>query len=355
LASGALAASAQPLFYELRQPPEGREKLPTLPPVLVQQDGRPVADPAAWKDARAHLRRRWGGIIGPFPEPVPLDTQVVSTEALADHTRIFVRYRTDPVSRAEAYVLIPNADERSPAGKRPGAVVLHQTSKTHMRDPVGLDGREPMHMALHLVRRGYVCVAPRNFLWDPGGKTYQQATEAVLATRPWKTGMAKMTWDAIRATDVLLERPEVDPAKLCSIGHSLGGKEVLYHAAFDERIKAAVSCEGGVGVTFSNWDADWYLGKQVKTPQWQAAGTDHHELIALIAPRALLVIGGDGKDGADGAKSWPYIEANLPLWKMLGSEERLGLMRHGRGHDFLPPGEQRELVYRWLDHWVAAK
>ncbi len=177
----------------------------------------------------------------------------------------------------------------------------------------------------------------------------------VLATKPWKTGMAKMTWDAIRATDVLLERPEVDPARLCSIGHSLGGKEVLYHAAFDERVKAAVSCEGGVGVTFSTWDADWYLGKQVKKPEWQAAGRDHHELMALIAPRALLVLGGDGKDGADGAKSWPYVEATLPLWKLLGAEQRLGLMRHGRGHDFLPPGEQRERVYRWLDHWVAAE
>jgi hypothetical protein len=40
---------------------------------------------------------------------------------------------------------------------------------------------------------------------------------------------------------------------------------------------------------------------------------------------------------------------------MLGAEQRLGLMRHGRGHDYLPPGEQREAVYQWLDHWVAAK
>ena len=39
--------------------------------------------------------------------------------------------------------------------------------------------------------------------------------------------MAKMTWDAIRATDLLLTGPEVDPARIGSIGHSLGGKEVL--------------------------------------------------------------------------------------------------------------------------------
>ena len=56
---GAVVASAQPLFPEFRRPPEGREKLPTLPSVLVDQDGHPIADPGAWRDARAHLRRRW--------------------------------------------------------------------------------------------------------------------------------------------------------------------------------------------------------------------------------------------------------------------------------------------------------
>jgi pimeloyl-ACP methyl ester carboxylesterase len=184
------------------------------------------------------------------------------------------------------------------------------------------------------------------------GRSYQQATETVLGTKPWKTGMAKMTWDAIRATDLLVGRPEVDPQRVGAIGHSLGGKEVLYLAAFDERINAAVSCEGGVGLAFSNWDADWYLGKQIKSPEFLASGRDHHELMALIAPRALLIVGGDGKDGADGAKSWPYIEANLPLWKLLGAEPKLGLLRHGLGHDFPAAGAERERVYRWLDHWV---
>ena len=56
-------------------------------------------------------------------------------------------------------------DGKPLGGKLPGMVVLHQTSQTSLRDPVGLDGRETVHIALHLVRRGYVCVAPRNFLW----------------------------------------------------------------------------------------------------------------------------------------------------------------------------------------------
>jgi pimeloyl-ACP methyl ester carboxylesterase len=138
----------------------------------------------------------------------------------------------------------------------------------------------------------------------------------------------------------------VDGKRLGSIGHSLGGKEALYHAAFDERIRAAVSCEGGVGLSFSNWDADWYLGKQIRAAEFKH---DQHEVIALIAPRAFLLIGGGS---ADGAQSWPYIEANLPVWRLYGAEERIGLLRHEQGHDFPAPGPVREQVYAWLDHWL---
>jgi dienelactone hydrolase len=274
---------------------------------------------------------------------VPLDVEEELREDEPDHTRLLLRYRVDPETWTEAYVLIPKGF----FGRRPGAVVLHQTSETHMRDSIGLSGRETMHIALQLVRRGYVCIAPRCFLWERPGMGYQQVTEHVL--KRWHTGMARMTWDAIRATDVLAARSEVDPHRLASLGHSLGGKEVLYHAALDPRIRAAVSCEGGVGRGFSNWDADWYLGKQIKAPGFDF---DHQMLLALIAPRAFLLIGGES---ADGAQSWPYVEAALPAWRLFGKEERVGLFRHTYGHDLPPPGPDRERVYGWLDHWLGVR
>jgi dienelactone hydrolase len=328
---------ADEFMPEFRRPPEPRPA--SLPPVFSGSKDE-------WAKQRAELRATWARILGPFPsERVPLKPQELSRETLEGYTRVLVRYQTDADSTNDAYVLIP--DDGQPT--HPGMVVLHPTTPRTIDDPVGKSGREAVHNALHLLKRGYVCVVPRNYLWTFPGKDYKRAAETVLAREPWKTGMAKMTWDAIRATDLLLELPglNVDPDRIGSIGHSLGGKEVLYHAAFDERIKAAVSCEGGVGVSFSNWDAPWYLGAQVKSPGFQ--GRDHHELIALIAPRALLVIGGES---ADGAKSWPYIEANLGVWKAFDATDRLGLLRHTDGHNFPPPGEDRERVYRWLDHWL---
>jgi hypothetical protein len=334
LCGPASADAPKPEFMpELREAPEGLNRIL----LAMAPDSR-----EKWPERRKEILETWQKIIGPMPNRVPLKPQVISTETFDDHTRLLVRYQNDANSTNDAYVLLP----RNVPGLRPGVVVLHQTSKTNLRDPVGLDGRESMHIALHLVRRGYVCIAPRNFLWNYEGKTYQQATDAILAQPPWKTGMAKMTFDAMRAVDLLIEQPNVDRDRIGAIGHSLGGKEALYLPAFDERVKASVSCEGGVGIDFSNWDAAWYLGAQVKSPEFKH---DHHELIALIAPRALLIIGGES---ADGAKSWPYVAANLPFWKMLDAEERLGLLRHAHGHDMPPAGPERERVYAWLDHWL---
>lgn len=333
------------LFPELRRPPlPPSPKAPVLAS-LTDRGGSAIHDRTAWGKTQRKLRAEWQEILGPFPPPVPLATRELSREELTDHTRIRLRYAIDARTESEAYLLLPKGF----AGRRPGMVVLHQTTANHMDEPVGLQGRESMHLAVQLVRRGYVCIAPRNFLWSRPGLTYQQVTEDVL--RPseghnWKTGLARMTWDAIRATDVLEVRREVDAGRIGSIGHSLGGKEVLYHAAFDPRIRAAVSCEGGAGLSFSNWEADWYLGKQIRAAEFHH---DQHEVIALIAPRAFLLIGGES---ADGAQSWPYIESNLPIWRLFGAEERLGLLRHDQGHDFPVPGPAREQVYGWLDHWL---
>jgi len=126
------------------------------------------------------------------------------------------------------------------------------------------------------------------------------------------------------------------------VGHSLGAKEVLYQAAFDERIKVSVSSEGGIGTKFSNWDAPWYLGSSVKEP---AFTHEHHELLALAAPRPFLLIGGES---ADGDRGWPYIAAALPVYRLYGNPPRLGQYNHRAGHAVPPAALER------IEEWFAA-
>ena len=149
--------------------------------------------------------------------------------------------------------------------------------------------------------------------------------------------MGRMLWDGQRAVDVLSKHPHVDPDRIAAVGHSLGAKETLYVAAFDRRVRAAVFSEGGIGIGFSNWDAPWYLGDQVRR---EAFDRDHDELLQLVAPRWFLLIGGGS---ADGAHSRRYVEQALPVYRQLGVEERLQLFVHDRGHS-LPPEAESEML-----------
>jgi predicted peptidase len=155
--------------------------------------------------------------------------------------------------------------------------------------------------------------------------------------------MAKMLFDAVVALDILASQPEVDSQRLVAIGHSLGAKEVLYLAALDERVTVAVSSEGGIGTRFSNWEAPWYLGDAVK----MGLGHEHHELLALVAPRPFLLVGGDS---ADGARSWPFIEAALPVYHLYGQPARVGLLNHRKGHSVPPEAERR--IYEWIEAYA---
>jgi len=156
-----------------------------------------------------------------------------------------------------------------------------------------------------------------------------------------------MLSDAMRAVDVLAALPDVDASRLGAVGHSLGAKEVLYLAAFDERIAAAVSSEGGVGTRLSNWDAAWYLGEAIRDA---AREHEHHELLALTAPRPFLLIGGNS---ADGDASWPFVQAALDVYRLYGEPARLGLFNHGRGHSVPPEAEQR--VEQWFQEYLPVE
>ncbi len=107
-------------------------------------------------------------------------------------------------------------------------------------------------------------------------------------------------------------------------------------------VKCGVSSEGGVGFDFSNYHDPWYLGETIRG---ENADLKAHEVVALIAPRAWLLIGGNS---ADGDKSWPYLERVLPIYHMLGADDAAGLYVHPHGHSM--PASAREVAFRWLDH-----
>ena len=367
LLSVALANADIPWLPDVQTPPAVLPPdAPDLPPLMLDETGDPITTAEAWPKRRAELRKLWLDYLGPFPTPrCDLRPEVVSTERVGDVLRKLVRYQVEPDCTMEAYLLHP----AEPKGRLPAIVVLHSTVDYTIRQPAGLEGPADKHIGLHLAQRGFVAICPRCFIWDYcGSDSYADAVATLAERHPNWRGMGKMTFDASRAADYLATLSFVDMARLGCIGHSLGAKEALYAAAFDERFRATVSSEGGIGIAFSNWDADYYLGKPIRDPGFlpqqgpapepgfapkhgsapkQGPALEHHELLALVAPRAFLLIGGDS---ADGARSWPFIESVLPIYRLLGAGDKVGLYNHSQGHAF--PPEAQERAYTWLTHWL---
>jgi len=102
-----------------------------------------------------------------------------------------------------------------------------------------------------------------------------------------------------RGLDLLAGRTDVDPERLGTIGHSLGGHSSLFLAAFDTRLKAAVTSCG-----FDTWQT--YAGRHNNLEAWaqrrymprvaEKYGNDpsrmpfsFQEVLTAIAPRALFI------------------------------------------------------------------
>jgi dienelactone hydrolase family protein len=329
-----------PWLAEIQKPPEKLpEDAPKLSSLLIDAAGQQITSLDAWKGRREELRRWWLEFLGPAPAKrgAPPKLEVLAEDKPDGVIRQLVRYEVEPGLSTEAYLVKPAKVTR----KVPGIVALHSTVDHSIRQPAGVEGAAEKAFGLQFARRGCVVFCPRNYLWPETGRIAAQAeADRFLRRAPRTKGMLKMLYDAQVATDILAGLNDVDPDRIGAVGHSLGAKETLYLAAFDERIKATVSSEGGIGTKFSNWNAAWYLGSAIDEPGFSH---EHHELLALVAPRPFLLIGGQS---ADGDRGWPFIAAALGVYELYGKPARVGQFNHGQGHAVPPEAVKR--IEEWL-------
>ncbi len=313
---------------------------PKLPPLLPAETLKQTA-PSDWHQERSRIEERSLDFLGHFPEAKsPLKPRLLDEEHTGKFVRQRIAYEVEPGTPAEAYLLVPKEGERP----FPAVVVFHSTVDYTIRQPAGLEGPPDKHIGVHLAERGYVALCPRNHIWDYGGSKWMESVAKLKRDHPEWKGMAKMVWDGIRAVDYLCSLDYVDKNRIGCIGHSLGGKEALFLGAFDPRIKVVVSSEGGIGLSFSNWDAEWYLGPDIRKPGFPL---DNNQVLALVAPRPFLLIGGDS---ADGDKSWPYILNVKPIYDLLGATDAIAFFNHKQGHAYPPEAQKR--AYEWIDRWL---
>jgi dienelactone hydrolase len=308
-----------------------------------------ITTAAEWAIRRQHILANMQEVMGPLPDAsrkVPLDVHVTEEFKAPHYLRKELTFAVEKGDRVPAYLLIPL--ERK--GKLPAVLCLHQTIDIGKAEPAGLGKKENLRYAVHLAERGYVTLAPDY----PGFGDYPYD----FKKSHYQSGSMKAIWNNMRAIDLLQALPEVDPERIGCIGHSLGGHNTMFTAAFDTRVKALVSNCGFTsfakyyGGNLKGWTSDRYMPRIASVYDLQPDNVpfDFPEVVAAFAPRAFLASAPIHDDNFEVSGVKDCIAAAKPVYKLLGAEEKLAANYPDCTHDF--PPEARKVAYEWLDRWL---
>ncbi|MFB6340356.1 pectate lyase [Saccharicrinis sp. FJH62] len=179
--------------------------------------------------------------------------------------------------------------------------------------------------------------------------------------------IAAWSWGLSRIMDYLQTDPDVDGSKIALSGVSRLGKTVIWAGASDQRFAMVipmVSGEGGAAISRRNfgetiadltnpqryyyWFAPRYSDYAFQPDQLPVDG---HMLIALIAPRPVLLIVGQKDTWSDPKGEWVAAKAAEPVYELYGRKgleqeeypepekpilNDMGFYMHEEGHGVFP-------------------
>jgi hypothetical protein len=145
--------------------------------------------------------------------------------------------------------------------------------------------------------------------------------------------IAAWAWGASRAVDYLLTDKDVDAARIVVVGHSRLGKAAIVAGAFDERIALVIPHQAGCGGTSPSRGKIGESVKRINTsfPHWfdaefknfneqpERLPFDQNCLIALVAPRPVLLTNATLDIWANPEGQFQALRAAEPVYRMLGA------------------------------------
>ncbi|PCJ58573.1 MAG: hypothetical protein COA79_12490 [Planctomycetota bacterium] len=327
---------------------------------------------SSWESKRKEIKARFLELIKNESAPectVALEIKIESEWDFEDYHIQYVSYWVEEDERAHAYMAIPNTN--APEDGFPAVVCLHGTINWGARQTLGLlpEADDPhasnpeiagKDFARQLVRRGYVTISPEHFC--SGARTPKEGsfdTSSFYRKHPNWTAVGKYIYDSYIACSIVAERSDVNDKLIGVTGHSLGGSGSVWLAAFDDRISCVVpSC---TAPTFRenpgplHWSRDsWYVYFPQLRKEFLAGNQvqcDLHEMMALIAPRALLdrFALNDGNGVCQSHRVMLHLKLH-DLYKLLNKEQAHSFLVFGDGHS-IPEISQKSML-SWLDCWL---
>ena len=200
---------------------------------------------------------------------------------------------------------------------------------------------------------------------EPINRLYPDLTY-IGAYSAWSWGVSRLI-DGLEMTQQDLP---IDLKHLGITGCSFAGKMALFAGALDERIALTIAQESGGGgaaawrvsetlgnvETLGNTSGAWFIQDMFKfSNRVDKLPYDHHELMAMVAPRALLVLGNPDYEWLADESGYVSCRAAHEVWKAFGVGDRFGFSIVGGHQHCQLPRSQRPEVEAFVDKYLLGK
>ena len=180
----------------------------------------------------------------------------------------------------------------------------------------------------------------------------------------WSWGVSRL----IDGIELVKDQLNAELAHIAVTGCSYAGKMALFAGAFDERIALTIAQESGGGGApawrvsetignvekIDNTNYSWFLPNMGATFGGRVGilPEDHHELMAMIAPRALLITGNTSYEWLANPSAYVSARATQEVYKTFGIDERFGFYIDGDHNHCAVPETQTPAVKAFIDKFL---
>lgn len=341
---------------------------PGLPDPLVTFGGERVATNQQWYEQRrpelkALFQHYMYGYFPPPPDEIEATVERVDRQLFggkATKKEVTIKFGPKEAPSINLLLVVPNG-RKSPAPVFFGlnfqgnhtllsdpSVALPQSwmrgsgpgIKNNRATDAGRGTRVDVWSIEYVVDRGYAVATFYNGDVDPDRPDFTDGVHPHYLnegqTEPgphdWGT-IAAWAYGLHRVVDYLVTDKDIDKDRIAVVGHSRNGKTALLAAAFDERIALAVPHQAGCGGTAPSRGTVGESVKQINTsfPHWfndeftkfndevERLPFDQHELIALVAPRPVLLTNAVEDTWANPAGQFEMLRAADKVYRFLGA------------------------------------
>lgn len=310
----------------------------TLPSLLTTTDGDSVTTPNDWWNQRRPqlLRRFRAHVYGQLPPTPPTvrvehhssDPSALDSTALRRHVTLHFTDRSEGPA-LDLLVFVPTEAE--------GPVPIFAGLNARGNHAVLPSDDWPVRT---IIDRGYgLVVAHYGDLFPDRPEGFNESVYQIHAAEHDTTGgtgsaLSAWAWGFHRMVDYAAQTDAIDADRVIAVGHSRLGKAALWAGATDRRLAAVVDNASGCGgsALFRRRYGERIVHIDTRFPHWfrdrfsqyreneSALPVDQHQLLALMAPRPVLVSAKTQDRWADPKGMFVSIKHASPAWTVLGHQ-----------------------------------